>query len=330
MTKPKTPFGSGWQQLPSLTREQVPDGVRFSSGSLTFKHTSGISAISSVDPRADGPFYHLSVSFKGAAPGDEHVAKTLADFRMSRHEDNAGAGVNARHFWEPVPVAAKPTNQDPTFYLGEPGAPRHAELDAFGRGLLKRGWPVFEVSVDLFESLRDTEVSPEPDPLPFRDFVVQVGNDRVICFSRDAAKEALVEETPDGQFMVVVLANGECQDSTHAIVQFVANLATYICHCVGQARLDEEVASIASVNRKRAAKNKRALPPVIRLELAVSIPTGRTRNGGKVEVRHLVRGHWRNQAVGPGRTARRKKWIRPHWRGPKDGRRTERRYEVAP
>lgn len=36
-------------------------------------------------------------------------------------------------------------------------------------------------------------------------------------------------------------------------------------------------------------------------------------------VRWLVRGHWRNQAHGPGLQERRKQWIEPHWKGPEDG-----------
>jgi len=32
-------------------------------------------------------------------------------------------------------------------------------------------------------------------------------------------------------------------------------------------------------------------------------------------VRRLVRGHWRNQPYGPGRSMRRRQWIEPFWRG---------------
>jgi hypothetical protein len=32
-------------------------------------------------------------------------------------------------------------------------------------------------------------------------------------------------------------------------------------------------------------------------------------------LRHLVRGHWRNQACGPAHTERNLLWIQPHWRG---------------
>jgi hypothetical protein len=34
--------------------------------------------------------------------------------------------------------------------------------------------------------------------------------------------------------------------------------------------------------------------------------------------RFIVRGHWRNQAVGPGRTQRKRVWIEPFWKGPEN------------
>lgn len=38
--------------------------------------------------------------------------------------------------------------------------------------------------------------------------------------------------------------------------------------------------------------------------------------GWEVRVRHVVRGHWRNQVCGPQRSLRKRIWIEPHWRGP--------------
>lgn len=50
--------------------------------------------------------------------------------------------------------------------------------------------------------------------------------------------------------------------------------------------------------------------------------------GGKPTVQFLVRGHWRNQAWGPGRMLRKRKWIEPFWKGPEDTRVLVRGYEV--
>lgn len=36
----------------------------------------------------------------------------------------------------------------------------------------------------------------------------------------------------------------------------------------------------------------------------------------KLGAKHIVRGHWRNQAYGPKLTLRRKQWIEPFWKGP--------------
>ena len=41
-----------------------------------------------------------------------------------------------------------------------------------------------------------------------------------------------------------------------------------------------------------------------------------TGTGRKVIVRHMVAGHWRNQAYGPGQSLRKLTWIAPHYRGP--------------
>lgn len=48
-----------------------------------------------------------------------------------------------------------------------------------------------------------------------------------------------------------------------------------------------------------------------------SVRTGQ-RSGARWELKYktVVRGHWRNQAHGPGRTLRSLKWIEPHTRGP--------------
>jgi hypothetical protein len=55
---------------------------------------------------------------------------------------------------------------------------------------------------------------------------------------------------------------------------------------------------------------------------AAEIALGRSRrhavDGWKVRARFTVRGHWRNQAHGPGRSLRMRKWIAPFWKGPSE------------
>lgn len=43
------------------------------------------------------------------------------------------------------------------------------------------------------------------------------------------------------------------------------------------------------------------------------------RDQWKIKSRFTVRGHWRNQAYGPGRAQRKRIWIQPHWKGPECG-----------
>ena len=60
----------------------------------------------------------------------------------------------------------------------------------------------------------------------------------------------------------------------------------------------------------------------------------RTARGGAREIafrikrRFVVRGHYRNQAHGPGRRVRKNIWIEPHWRGPEDGAALEHTYKL--
>lgn len=53
-----------------------------------------------------------------------------------------------------------------------------------------------------------------------------------------------------------------------------------------------------------------------------------TREGHELTKRFRVRGHWRNQAHGVGRSERRLTWIQPHWKGPTYAELLERNYVV--
>jgi hypothetical protein len=43
-----------------------------------------------------------------------------------------------------------------------------------------------------------------------------------------------------------------------------------------------------------------------------------SKSRGPLTLQFMVRGHWRNQACGPGMTSHRMKWIEPYWKGPED------------
>jgi hypothetical protein len=50
-------------------------------------------------------------------------------------------------------------------------------------------------------------------------------------------------------------------------------------------------------------------------DLAAALVSSTSLGGARRVLAHLVRGHWRNQAVGPGRGQRRLTWVMPHRRG---------------
>lgn len=50
-------------------------------------------------------------------------------------------------------------------------------------------------------------------------------------------------------------------------------------------------------------------------EIRDAVREGGVKITGELTARHVVRGHWRMQAVGPARGQRRPTWIAPHWRG---------------
>lgn len=51
-------------------------------------------------------------------------------------------------------------------------------------------------------------------------------------------------------------------------------------------------------------------------EVALGQSSDHAVQGWKVRIKHVVRGHWKNQPHGEGRTQRKRKWIEPYWRGP--------------
>jgi len=54
-------------------------------------------------------------------------------------------------------------------------------------------------------------------------------------------------------------------------------------------------------------------------KLVTAVRTGSREVAFRLKHRHIVRGHYRNQAHGPARSLRTKKWIAPHWKGPEEG-----------
>jgi hypothetical protein len=55
---------------------------------------------------------------------------------------------------------------------------------------------------------------------------------------------------------------------------------------------------------------------LVRIGHNLTIHEGIKKASGELRTRFIVRGHWRNQAHGPNRSLRKRKWIQPHWKGP--------------
>jgi hypothetical protein len=64
-------------------------------------------------------------------------------------------------------------------------------------------------------------------------------------------------------------------------------------------------------------------------ELRRIVSEGRGEPLWRLEHRCIVRGHWRNQAHGPGMTERKKIWIEPFWRGPEGAEAWRHVYELG-
>jgi hypothetical protein len=64
------------------------------------------------------------------------------------------------------------------------------------------------------------------------------------------------------------------------------------------------------------------LSPELR-RMASEVALGQSKHtaveGWRVRMRHVVRGHWKQQFHGEGRAQRKRIWVEPYWRGPEGG-----------
>jgi hypothetical protein len=125
------------------------------------------------------------------------------------------------------------------------------------------------------------------------------------------------------------------EQANRAVTRLLVNLALYLGDLSAQGMWRET----APTNAKQRARAKRGELAPRRWELGREIKIGPELRAlarsnvaadplWKLKARFLVRGHWRNQACGPGRTERRRTWIEPHYRGPEAGERLARAYRV--
>lgn len=124
-----------------------------------------------------------------------------------------------------------------------------------------------------------------------------------------------------------------------AAARLAVNLALYL----GDLSARNEYAPNLPHNAKQLARTKLGsgkLQPPLRWELGQNIKlapalrnlarsSASTEPAWKLSARFLVRGHWRNQAVGPGWGQHRKTWIEPFLKGPPAGELLARSYEIG-
>lgn len=120
----------------------------------------------------------------------------------------------------------------------------------------------------------------------------------------------------------------------HALQRLAVNLALYLCSEDGET--GQTVWSPVSKSRGAPGTGRIwtvgqsvKVGPDVRKAAKMFAERGTTDPAWKLATRHIVRGHFRNQPVGPGRVDRRRIYIKPFWKGPVDGARSESRtYEV--
>lgn len=117
------------------------------------------------------------------------------------------------------------------------------------------------------------------------------------------------------------------------VVQALARLVVGICHLAENPKALRPKSTKKQQHRWRFSK----LPLTTEYVLAPDVPVKfdcteavgaflRGERKGPPRFQWIVRGHWRNQVHGPGRTGRKRIWIQPYWKGPEDARRLFREY----
>jgi len=117
--------------------------------------------------------------------------------------------------------------------------------------------------------------------------------------------------------------------------RLIANLSLYLASNKTEWTVNK------SRNRLKHGKGGISAPLVWDVGKAVKVPDhlvaaaqnfavrGTNKAQWRVSSRFVVRGHWRDQVCGPGRSDRKRIWIQPHWKGPEAAAAITRLYEVT-
>jgi len=110
------------------------------------------------------------------------------------------------------------------------------------------------------------------------------------------------------------------KQARHALRQIVFGAIAYTTAVEGS--LEDR---FVEPKKKGAASKPRAkhwtIGRTIKIDpkLVAAVRSGSREVAFRLKHRHIVRGHYRNQAHGPARSLRTRKWIQPFWKGPEEG-----------
>jgi len=155
-------------------------------------------------------------------------------------------------------------------------------------------------------------------------------------------------EIREGRSVKEAAANVVNDKSDPGVKAAIELLTGIVCYISSRRELKESDSPgkelMAAAHRKKSSKkrakierraNEHGLWPRYILGEGIVItdehgnPASTFESGRTINCRFMVRGHWRNQAYGPGRSKRKLLWIKPFWKGPKNAAELVQRYIVT-
>jgi hypothetical protein len=205
------------------------------------------------------------------------------------------------------------------------------EVPRRDRSMLEAGGKIYDALKDLSPSevakvMSDLREAPRPpsllDPATERD------DDTAICiYASDGARvlETWIDrrgltwdafdDLPDS------VTDDADKQARHALRQIVFGAIAYTNAVEGsvEARFPEAKKKPRAEDKQKAKHWTIGRTIKIDPKLVSAVRSGSREVAFRLKHRHIVRGHYRNQAHGPARALRTKKWICPFWKGPEEG-----------
>jgi len=193
------------------------------------------------------------------------------------------------------------------------------------------GTPVERIAVMLISS------SPVRDNRMDGTWVIRIDTGGASLWESKATIGEMVtgdyDRDPTGPFGDVELDAPEMR-----LMRLVGRVIVNVCQALDSTR-GEAVATLTPKKTRRKGKRRAPAAMIPHLSYVFGMPVRVDMRqhvtdycSGDAErrykVRWVVRGHWRNQACGPGRAMRRRTWIPPYWKGPVSAPRLIRHHEL--